>query len=228
MEVVLDQPITEAQWDALADPPGGRYEVLGGQLVVNSSSNARHNWLGEDLADLFRFALRDAGLDRPVTTDVEWRTVAADVVSEAPRGDVVVGATLDPVRYIHVETPLLVAEIWSDGTAASTVAAKRSYWKDRGLDHYWEITVGADEDAVDIAIWHLGSDRLPQRVSGDNTVVVSEPFAIEITPATIIGATQRIYDELAERVDELDERVDELASENEMLRRRLAEEHGDS
>ena len=101
----LRRMLSVAEWEALEDPIGGRYEILDGRLVVNPSPGGDHNRIGEDLADMIRAAIDDAELDYEVTIDVEWRVVENGRVPQAPRGDIVIGH-LDPSKGIHYELPL--------------------------------------------------------------------------------------------------------------------------
>jgi Uma2 family endonuclease len=207
-ELVLDRPITVAEWEALEDPDGGRFEILDGRLIVSPSGDADHSRFGEDLADQLRVALQRAGMDLPVTLDVEWRTVAADVVVQAPRGDVVVGRSLDPRRRIHDAVPLLVIEVWSARTPWPERNARRSYWATRGLAHYWELHLADDADHARLDVHDLrAGETLLQSVTGWASLAISEPFPVEVQPAAIHGWTARQFELAEARITEAEARV---------------------
>ena len=224
-EVVLDRMLTESEWDALRDPDGGRYEILDGRLVMSPSSNADHNDLNVDLVMMVRELIRTAGLDLRVTTDVEWRTVAGDVVLQAPRGDLVVG-TVDAIRRIHNALPLLVAEVWSADTRPGVIESKRSYWRSLGLEHYWEIVLGETAADTALSIWELAHNRVPLRARGHDRLSIAEPFSLEIAPAELHGWADARARRLEQRSDELEERgreSEERARELEERARELEE-----
>jgi len=184
VQSVLDRPLTEAEWDALEDPEGGRYEVLDGTLVVSPSPDAEHNRYGEDLADQIRFALAEAGLALDVTIDVEWRVVEGGLVRQAPRGDVVIGR-IDADRLIHLDPPTLVAELWDPASRPAVRDRKRVYWASTGLRHYWEIVVG-DPTRLRVYDFATGPDPVMRAVD-DDVLTVAEPFHLELTPNRVIG-----------------------------------------
>lgn len=223
--VLLDRPTTEREWEALVDRDGERYEVLDGKLVVSPSGTAGHNQVGADLAAILTAAVRKAGLDLPVTSDVEWRTVAADVVTQAPRGDVVVGRSLDPDTDVHDQHPILVAEVWSRRTAVSTRIACRSYWSSVGLRHYWDIQLGDTPSDAIVEVWDLQAGAFPSlRVEGDETVVIAEPIAVTFTPAGIHGWSDRESaraEAETRRAEQAEAENDAVRAENERLARVL-------
>ncbi|MDH4148478.1 MAG: Uma2 family endonuclease, partial [Acidimicrobiia bacterium] len=213
--VLLDRPLLVSEWEALRDPEGGRLEVLDGRLVVTPSSGADHNRFGEDLADLLRAAVRRARLDLDVTVDVEWRSVAADVVTQAPRGDVVVGR-LEAGRRFHTAAPLLAVEIWATSSSPGDRRSKRAYWASRGLTHYWEVQLGDSPTQAVLAIHRLDEPETPVRIASGHVLVrLDEPFPIVLTPALVHGWTERESqraDAEAARADAESQRADAEAA----------------
>jgi len=195
--VVSTEPITEAEWEALSDPVGGRYEIIGGVLIMNPSQTADHSRYNEDLADLIRWALAHA--DDPalreyeVTIDVEWRTVEGTIVSEAPRGDILVSTGVDQHKGIHLEQPLLVVEVWSPSTRPATKRNRRRMWRGRQLSHYWEVNLGASADETNVSVYELiNNHQFPvAAATGSETLTVSEPFALNLRPDNIRGWAHR-------------------------------------
>lgn len=177
------------EWDKLNDPDGGRLEMLDSQLVTTPPGNADHNRFASDLASILRVALGRAGMDDlPVTCDVEWRTIEDGLLTQAPRGDVVVGTHLDPITRYHHGVPLLVVEIWSPETRPSERRSKREYWARRGVDHYWEVALGQDLVNTSLFVYNfsLDTDELV-RADGNESLALTEPFPVEVTPGQVRG-----------------------------------------
>ncbi len=184
----IDRPLTVDEWESLEDPPGGRYEILDGRLVVSPSPDGEHNRFAEDLADLFRWAIRRAGRSYDVTIDVEWRSVDGRVVRDAPRGDVVVGR-LDDATQIHLSQPELVVEVWDLQTRPVTRTKKRNYWASKGVRHYWQVVL---DDPIRLEIYDLVDPTTARRIAfGSEQVQLTEPFPVDIVPEQIAGWTMR-------------------------------------
>ena len=191
--VPLPRLLTVEDWMLTADPPGGRYEILDGALVMSPSASSVHNRLAEDLADLLRAALRAAGIDLTVTFDVEWRVVIGDRVREAPRPDVAIGWVDPDTRRLGGPMPTLVVEVWNDATERYVVRAKRRYWASKGARWLWEITVGIEPDETVLEVFDLHADahRPMVDVRGGTTVELTDPVPVTIEPASILGWTDR-------------------------------------
>ena len=186
--------ITVAEWELLEDPEGGKFEVIDGHVVLMPSPDADHNRFSEDLADLFRLAIEQAGLDFDVTLDVEWRQVEDGRVMQAPRGDLVVGR-VDPDKRIHFALPTMVVEIWDPESRPGVRNKRRAYWAARGLRHFWQVLV--TEPAV-LEVFDLAQPHAPlQQAVGDQVVEVSEPFSVSVTPSAVAGWSLR----MAKRAD---------------------------
>lgn len=184
---VLRRMLSVAEWEALEDPIGGRYEILDGRLILNPSPGGDHNRIGEAGADMIRAAIDDAELDYEVTIDVEWRVVENGRIPQAPRGDIVIGH-LDPSKGIHYELPLFVIEIWSPKTRPSVRTKKRDYWIAQGLRHYWSVRLGV---VAAIDAYDLHASDTPVVVFGDQTLTITSPFALTVIPNEIKGWTLR-------------------------------------
>jgi len=216
--LVSAQPVTEAQWEAMTDPVEGRLEILDGRLFVNPSPNADHNRSAADLAALLRRAIRLEGLDYHVTGDVEWRVLGRDHVSDAPRGDVVVGRRLDPVKKIHTEVPVLVAEIWSAITEAAVMRERRVAWARLGVAHYWELQLGDIAEKTRLLVFDLATQALPAAtVTGNEEIRIDVPFPVAFRPAEIDGWVEGE----SLRADTEARRADRAENENAELKRLL-------
>jgi len=231
--LVSSRPITEAEWEAMADPPNGRYEILDGRLFVTPSPNDDHNRHAEDLADLLRRAVRINGLNYTVTSDVEWRVLGEEYVTEAPRGDVVVGFGLHPDKKIHVEVPVLVGEIWSSVTRPATIRERRTAWARLGVNHYWEVQLGESPEDAHLLVFDFGSQTMPiATATGDEVMNIEVPFAVAIIPALIHGWADRESqraDREAQRADWESRRADNEAqrADGEAQRAERAAERAD-
>ncbi len=212
--IALRRMLSVAEWEALEDPIGGRYEILDGRLVVNPSPGGDHNRIGEDLADMIRAAIDDAELDYEVTIDVEWRVVENGRVPQAPRGDIVIGH-LDPSKGIHYELPLFVIEIWSPKTRPSVRAKKRDYWIAQGLRYYWSVRLGivAAIDAYD-----LHASDTPVVVFGDQPLTITSPFPLTVIPNEIKGWTLRQHRQAKQEAARADAAEGRIRSDFERLR----------
>ena len=220
---IVEKPITEAEWEALEDPPGGRYEIIDGRLVVNPSPNFQHNRYEHNLVAIFEYALMQAGLDLPVTSDVEWRILGPNSVTNAPRADVAIGQVIHPEKDIHDAVPLLVAEIWSKDTRPSTKSARRAMWADHGVDHYWDIQLHDTPDQAKITVYNHHQSPLPiAHAAGNRPLTITQPIPLTITPADIPTWTIN----LAQQGELKDQRIRELEQENERLRHQQGQAAG--
>lgn len=196
--------LSVAEWEALEDPwgpGGGRYEILDGWLILNPAPSGDHNRYGEDLADMIRGAIDDADLDIDVHIDVEWRVVESGRVAQAPRGDILVGPVHESSKYLD-QLPLFVAEIWSAGTRPSVRTRKRNYWAARGLRHYWSIRLGTPPT---IEIYDLvASPDLIRAATGDQTLTITEPFPVTVTPSDVRGWSLRQHRDAKRAVADLE------------------------
>ena len=187
--------LSVVEWEALEDPwgpGGGRYEILDGWLTLNPAPSGDHNRYGEDLADMIRGAIDDAGLDLDVHIDVEWRVVQSGRVTQAPRGDIVVGPVHESNKYLD-QLPRFVVEIWSATSRPSVRTRKRQYWTARGLRHYWSVRLGAPPT---IEVYDLLASPDPSQVAtGDQTLSITEPFPLAVRPSDVRGWTLRQHRE---------------------------------
>jgi len=188
VQILSDKPISEAEWEALEDPPHGRYEIIDGALTVNPSQSNDHSRLANDLVMFLRCWLPDIGLgdDFVVTYDVEWRTGGPEQILHAPRGDVVLGPNvLHPKKGIHIEKPLLVAEVWSPRTPPSVERERRLMWSNHGVEHYWDVRLDY-YGSISITVFDFTVQAMPIAVaSDDEELQLTAPFAVSFAPSIL-------------------------------------------
>jgi len=225
-----DSGVSVAEWESLEDPTGGRWEVLNGDLVVSPSPDAEHDDIARGLAAALEDALARAGLTWRVTVDVEWRSVSADVVRQAPRPDVAVGRP-DDERSVYTRPPLLVVDVWSKRTKRSEIDDKRRYYRSRGVDAFWEVRQERTGGWVLRAfLLSIDTDVPIAEAMGPQTIEVEWPVPIRIGPLELAGWGQRALGEARQRAEAERQRAEaerhraEAAeAERDELARRLAE-----
>ena len=152
-----------SEWDELSDPPGQRWEIIGGELTLTPSASPDHNRAANRL-----WALIDDQLsgDLRVGTDLDWvLTLPGDlpVVVNAPRPDVVVW----PAHHDRVQEPVLAVEVLSGSDRRPRIEAKRFAYAAAGLHSYLEV----DLDAGVLRRYVLRQGRLVEVESGSEVVL---------------------------------------------------------
>jgi Uma2 family endonuclease len=114
--------VLSTEWEALGAPPGHRWEILGGELVLSYVASPDHNRAANRL-----WVLLDDRLPAGprVGTDLDWAlSIPGDlpVIVSAPRLDGVVW----PREHPTVLNPVLAVEVLSDGDRPGRIQAKRS------------------------------------------------------------------------------------------------------
>lgn len=164
-----------SEWEALGDPPGQRWEIIGGELTSTPSASPDHNRAANRL-----WALIDVRLSAEfrVGTDLDWvLTLPGDlpVVVNAPRPDVVVW----PARRDRVVDPVLAVEVLSGSDRRGRIEAKRFGYAAAGLPAYLEV----DLDAGVLQRFARRDGRLVEIEAGPEVTLSlsgAEPFAVTI------------------------------------------------
>lgn len=168
-------------------PEDGRgYELWNGWLIEKMAPSGRHNRMIRGLRELFTDAAQRAaadvmvdggeyefqfpsGIRKPdvfiMAASAEWDVVAADDV------------------YFDPSDLLLVAEVVSrrSGSEAHDRRVKRFEYAAAGIPHYWivDFRPALRIEALDLQRGGYGNSRI---VTGDELLVVDEPFEISVTP----------------------------------------------
>ena len=167
---------TRAELDSLPED-GNRYEIVDGELFVSPAPRIRHQVVLGNLYVLLA----------PLTPR-SWRLLMAPVdVALADdtviQPDVVVAPRADYTERDLPVAPLLAVEILSPSTRLLDLNVKKDRLQHAGTRHYWVV----DPDEPSITTWTLteGAYQPTAHATGHETLHISEPFAIDLTPADL-------------------------------------------
>ena len=134
--VVFDRPLT---YDDLVNMPddGNRYEVIGGELLVNPAPRRDHQEIVRDLNWLLETHLRATGIGRAYTHPVDIWLGPNDIVE--PDIVVIRESRLESYRPEGVvrEPPDLVVEVLSPSTRGTDQVRKMALYAKSGVPEYW-------------------------------------------------------------------------------------------
>ena len=157
---------------------GLRRELIGGQLIVTPAPGSQHQNAVLALAVSLRAAcppthkVMIARFDLYLSED----TYFEPDIMVIPRP----GAPI--ARFEGV--PLLVVEVLSPSTRTMDTVTKRDAYAHAGVPHYWIV----DPDAPGIVALALEAGAYVERgsASGSETLSVTEPFEVEVVPASLV------------------------------------------
>jgi len=80
--------------------------------------------------------------------------------------------------------PELAVEVLSPSTRRFDLGMKKDLYAESGVENYWII----DPEQVTLTAFHLGDEGYEQvaMVKDKESVTLTEPFAVTITPATLV------------------------------------------
>ena len=172
---------TRAELDSLPED-GNRYEIVDGELFVSPAPRIRHQWTAMRLASLLLTAC-DALPGRPLMTLMAPTDVAlADDTVIQP--DIVVAPRADYTERDLPVAPLLAVEILSPSTRLLDLNVKKDRLQHAGTRHYW--VVDPDEPSITTGTLTEGAYQPTGHATGHETLHISEPVAIDLTPADLI------------------------------------------
>ena len=168
---------TVADLETLPDS-GLRYELLDGTLLVTPSPTPRHQGAILELAVLLRSACPPD--HRVFVAPLDWQPDGRTSLEP----DVLV-VRRDRIGEKNItETPTLVVEVLSPGTARIDRMIKLSRYAEGGIPQYWIVDPRVPSvqgfDLVD------GACVLVAEGSGSVPVSVSEPFAVTVIPRDLV------------------------------------------
>ena len=170
---------TRADFEALPDEYGRRYELLDGAFVVTPAPTPAHQ---RATARLYKL------LDAAVPDDLE--VFFAPLDAYLPTGDI-----LEPdVLVIDKRTivankvegsPLLAVEVLSPSSRRRDVGDKLTAYRDAGVPSYWVV----DPINPRLRAWQLEDRKYVEvaDVTGDEEWTSEAPYAVTVRPAGLCG-----------------------------------------
>jgi Uma2 family endonuclease len=174
---LLDGEWTVELLEALPDD-GLRYELIDGTLLVSPLPTPRHQAAIGELYLLLR------------ATCPEDHFVFLSPLDWQPDGRTSLEPDLLVVRRDRIgaknitQTPTLVIEVISPSSRRIDRTLKLSRYAGGGISHYW--VVDPMTPSVDIYEFHQGEYRLVASAAGDESVVVTAPFPVTVTPNNLV------------------------------------------
>ena len=168
--------------DDLATMPddGHRYELLDGTLLVTPAPNLNHQRCVGALFALLRNARQPGHTVLVAPFDVRLSRVTVlepDVLVARP-------ADLTPARLEG--PPLLAVEVLSSSTRRIDLGAKMLAYARAGVPSYW--VVDPDEPSIRIFELRDGSYAETATATGAETIALTAPYPVEITPDRLLDA----------------------------------------
>ena len=164
--------------DAQAFPPGIRYELIDGVLLVSPGASLFHQRVVGNLLVILREG-RPPGheaLVAPFDWYVdEWTYFEPDLV-------VVRTGDVSARRYEAV--PLLVVEVLSPSSRLRDVGMKLDAYSRAGLQWYWVV----DPDEPSLTVFRASEGRLTEqtKATGDSPYHSTDPVVAKVVPAELI------------------------------------------
>lgn len=180
-------PHTLDEWHEARQPlDGGRLELLRGSWSVSPAPDAGHQYAGDELRELFKYALKAAG-----RSDLRTMTATGCDISTHRRDgtipDVLV-TSARPVGPVPGATVELLVEIWSPGNGVGERAEKRAAYAAAGVPFFWEVTTDGGGPATLLAQHlvdgHYRSERTVTTADGPVTVTAA-PVPVEVSLAEL-------------------------------------------
>lgn len=171
--------LTRVDLDALPED-GLRHELVDGAFVMTPSPGFKHQSMVVALATELRSACAGTGL---VVLVAPFDVVLGPNVLEP---DIVVAPREAFTERDLPTAPLLVVEVRSPSTAWLDDGRKRSIYADYAVAHYWL----ADPAGPSVTILELHRGSYVERAValGDQTIHLDVPFAVTVTPDTLVRA----------------------------------------
>lgn len=180
--MLMISPLPGREWtvDDVEQLPdyGVQYELLDGVLLVTPAPTPRHQLTALNLVlalepvcpkghQLF-FAPLDWRIDDNTALQPDVLIVSDDAVGE----------------QAITASPLLAVEVLSPSTRRKDEIVKRTRYAVSGVEHYWIV----DPDEPSIVAYALRDGRYVEagRAVGDQTLHISAPFDVDITPAALV------------------------------------------
>jgi Uma2 family endonuclease len=165
---------------ALPEPPGGRYELHHGELVVVSFPKRRHWKVQQRLVELLKAAAGNRGAvgpEYPFRPLPEYEFWGADVAFVTQERD-----DQTDLDENLLGVPELVIEILSPSNTVAEMNDKKSTCLENGCVEFWVVdpkrrTVEIT-DREFVTVMHREGDEIPLALFGDAKVSVAEIFDV--------------------------------------------------
>ena len=159
----------------------GRYELVGGKVIVMSPEVLRHNQSKLRIASALNTAIERATLDCTVFTDGVGILIAEDTVRE-PDASVMLGGIVNPDSMIN-DRPVVVVEVLSPSTGkADKVEKYREYFSVPTIEHYLIV------DASKRTVTHHA-----RSAGGEIATVVLEHGEIALSPPGLTVSAAELF-----------------------------------
>jgi len=171
-----DHPWTVADLETLPDD-GLRYELVDGTLLVSPAPSRLHQRCLINLAHLL-FVGCPAELEvLPAPMDYQ------PTLTRSLQPDVLVARRADPGIKALTQPLVLAVEILSPSSRSMDLVLKRELYEQAGVASYWVV----DPAVPSITVWDGPSYGEPRVVTGDDLLVLDLPFAIRLTPSSLLA-----------------------------------------
>ncbi|MFD1825935.1 MULTISPECIES: Uma2 family endonuclease [Mumia] len=174
------RPLTRADLDSIPDD-GHRYELIDGSLIVTPAPSPEHQDAVLELTVLLRASCPPEMKVFVSPLDV---VLAEDSVV---RPDVVVAHRADVDGRVLNAPPLLAIEVISPSTRSIDLLLKKSRYEFAGAASYWVIDPEPYERSL--ICWDLVDGEYVEvaRAVGDETVDLTRPFPVSLSPASVLS-----------------------------------------
>jgi len=183
LRLACDGGYDEADYEAIPEDGGFRYELDEGVLVVYASPSLRHQLIGGELHALLVMALAAQRRDLVVLYETDWRLKAATI----RRPDLVV-VERRTAQGVRIESrPALVVEVRSPSTTTADTVVKRRQYAEAGCPWYWLVEV--EDPSVTVLELEGGSFAERMVADGDAELAVDAPVRLRFRPADLASGT---------------------------------------
>lgn len=174
--------LTRDDLDALPDD-GWRHELIDGVLVMSPAPSSRHQIVAFELAVRLRDACPEELLVLMAPFDV---ALSVDTIIQP---DVIVARRSEVTERDLPCAPLLAVEVLSPRTRRFDLSVKKDHLADAGCPSYWTVEPGDGENPVTLTVWQLRDGGYVEVAfaSDADSIRLSEPFDVSLTPAELIG-----------------------------------------
>lgn len=176
-------PYTFSEWWNLPHEDGGRFGLVDGSLIISPSAGGPHQAAMGRLAHQLHDRIRD---HRIAGVKVVTRVVVRLGEATALIPDIVVFTPPLATDYFDASSIVCAIEVRDDTTARLDATIKPAVYAAGGIPHFW--LVDADREQPRILCHHLveSTYELHTTLTGGNTTALTEPFEIELDPATLL------------------------------------------